>query len=233
MRYTAAALTQAPRPVVLTIGRASSRRGARWLSSWWLRVARTFTARPISTPQMLALQAASRDPFAYVATLSDVLRAVFVRRWWYVVTGDPVRLVVGLPDSLRTVVLQRLVTIPGTDRDVSRETDDDLVERIRAEQRRAVYGTKQSTRPAPTLASAAMTVRAAFGDAWYYDPTRWPTSDGYVPFALAWLEFVGVQALDARRRLVVADGYSLAHAKDARRARRALERAAYPSDQVH
>ena len=93
MRYTASALAAASRPVVLTIGRASDRRGLRRLSRWWVRRFRTWTAKPISVPQMLTLQA-SREPVAYVVALAIVLFAVavltfFLARYWAFASREP------------------------------------------------------------------------------------------------------------------------------------------------
>jgi hypothetical protein len=156
------------------------------------------------------------------------LREVFPVKRRYVVTGDPVRILMGLPDELRGQVLRSLVTVPGSTKDESR-ADADIIETIRRQQRAAVYG-DEAKGGGPSLAIAALTVRAAYGDTWYYNPQRWATSDGYAPFAVALVEFVGLQALDARRRLEVADGFALAHAKDPRAARRAFEMAAYPSE---
>lgn len=175
---------------------------------------------------MMTLQAAGRDPIAYVLALADVLRAVLPRRWWYRLVGDPVRLILQLPPELMGLVLRALVTVPNTDRDVSREADDPI-EAIRRSHRQAVYGEAEPT-GGVSLAVAALSVRAAYGDAWYFNPRRWPTSDGYVPFALALVEYAGVQALEVRRRLEVADGFSLANAKDPRRVRQQMERMAYP-----
>jgi hypothetical protein len=220
VRYTAAALTAAARPVVLTIGRA----GTRWWSRRWVQHARTWQAHPLSVPQMLALQAAQRDPVQYLLTLLPILRAVLPRRWWYRLVGDPVRMILRLPEPLIRKVLQALVTVPNTDRDVSQETDD--VELIRRAQRAAVHG--DTPDGGVSLAVAALSVRAAYGDVWYYNPQRWPTSDGYVPFAVALIEFAGIQALDVRRRLEVADGYALAHAKPHEKER--MHRLAYPQE---
>jgi hypothetical protein len=89
-----------------------------------------------------------------------------------------------------------------------------------------VHGTTQEG--GVSLAVAALSVRAAYGDAWYFNPQRWPTSDGYVPFAVALIEFAGIQALDVRRRLEVADGYALAHAKPHEKER--MHRLAYPQE---
>jgi len=173
---------------------------------------------------MLALQAAQRDPVQYLLTLLPILRAVLPRRWWYRLVGDPVRMILGLPEPLIRKVLQALVTVPNTDRDVSQETDD--VELIRRAQRAAVHG--DTPDGGVSLAVAALSVRAAYGDAWYFNPRRWPTSDGYVPFAVALIEFAGIQALDVRRRLEVADGYALAHAKPHEKER--MHRLAYPQE---
>jgi hypothetical protein len=235
VKYTAHALTAASRPVVLTIGRASDRRGLRALSRWWVRRFRTWTARPISTAQMLALQAANADGVVpYVIELALVLRSVFPRRWWHRLTGDPVARILRLGQQspeLQGRVLRRLVTVPGADRDESKDTTD-LYAELRAAQRRAVYGEQGARGPSLSLASAAMTVRAAYGDAWYWNPARWQTADGYAPFAVCLLEYAGLQALDARRRLEVADGFAIAHAKDPKRVRSQLEKVAYPSDLV-
>ena len=227
MRYTASALSAATRPVTITIGRASDRRGWRWLSRWWIRFARTWTAKPLSVPQMLTLQAAGKDPLAYVIALESILRAVFPPRWRYRLVGDPVRLLLSLPVDLLPLVLKALVTVPGSDRDISQE-DEDPVAALMRNQREAVRG--KAAGGGVSLAIAALSVRAAYGDGWYWNPARWGTSDGYAPFAVALVEYAGVQTLDIRQRLAVADGFSLSHAKDPQRVRKQLETMAYPQE---
>jgi hypothetical protein len=49
-----------------------------------------------------------------------------------------------------------------------------------------------------------------------------------LPFAVALVEHAGVQALEVRRRLEVADGYTLAHGKPAQR--KQMEKLAYPQE---
>lgn len=222
MRYTAAALVAAERPVVIAIGRSSHR-----VSRWWIRRFRTWTARPVSCAQMLALQAARRDPLRYLLVLATVLRAVFPRRWWYRLTGDPVALLLALPDALRTKVLQALFTRPASDEDAT--LDEDPIEQIRRAQRELVHG-KGSQKDGVTLAIAAATVRAAYGDTWYHNPARWPTSDGVVPFAVVLVEYLGVLAIAAQQRLIVADGMAVLHHKDPQRARRVIESVAFPRE---
>jgi len=230
MRYTAAALTAAARPVTVSIP-VAGRVGASWLGRWWTRRFRTWAARPISTPQMLALQATSGDVLQYAVALAGVLRAVFPASRLQRLVSDPVRIILQLPAELQRSVLQALVTVPGSGIDESRQSDDPI-ERARQAQRGAVHGAARARGAAPSLAIAALTVRAAFGESWYYAPQRWATVDGYAPFGVAWLEYVGLQALEARQRLAVADGYALANAKDVKAARLALQQAAYPTDLV-
>lgn len=238
MQYSAATVTAATRPIVITLGRVVAARASRaqhpytwWLGAlinaahaWWLRHARTWTLHRISTPQMLSLQAVSRSPHLYLNHLGIVLRAVFPRRWRDRVLGDPVRRILTLPEDVRQHVLRELVTIPGSTVDHSREADDPLAA-VREAQRRMVRGTASARHGAPSLAVASLIVRAHFGESWYYDPRRWPTSDGYAPFALVWLELAGLEALGARRRLEIADGYALPHSKDLSHLRRLREQA--------
>lgn len=234
MQYTAATCVAAARPVTLSIGRVSSRRGLVWLSRWWFRRFRTWQAKPLSVPQMLTLQAANGDPIAYVVALAVILRAVLPWRWWYRVTGDPVALIlwIGSPrggndPTLQGKVLASLLTVPGSARDESRISE---IEQIRAQQRAYVYGTAKTV---PSLAHAALRVRATYGDAWYYAPHRWPTSDGYAPFAVTWVEFAGLAAIDAADTLRIAQGTALPHAKHASRELQKLATLAYPTEAVH
>ena len=210
MQYGALLVTQAMRPVVLTIGRS------------------TYTSRPISTPQMLALQAArvSGSMTERLETLVTVLRAAFPRRRF----RDPVRRILALPDALRDKVIGALFQVPGSDAD--RREDESPLEQMRRAQRMQVYGASKADGPAPTLATALAVVRAAYGDAWYWNPARWPTSDGYAPFAVTWVEYMGLQTVEARRRLERVDSVQIALAKDSTKARRSLVDMAYPSEMV-
>lgn len=247
MRYTAATVTAITRPTVITLGRVVLARADRsvhpwtWplgvlvnvVHAWWLRTCRTWTVRPISTPQMLALQSASRNPIQYLIVLGAILRTVFPQRRRDRWVGDPVRLIITLPEALRTRVLRALVTLPESAVDHSRIDDEDPHAALREAQRRAVRGPAASTTPAGlSLASAALTVRHYLGDSWYYDPMRWDTADGYAPFAQVWLEFAGLEAVGARRRLEVADGFALIHSKNPRHALQQLREQAFPRE-VH
>lgn len=213
-------------PEPLGIGHISSRRGFVRLSTWFFRTFRMWQPKPVSVPQMLALQAARGDLVRYFVVLARVLRAVLPYRWWYRFTGDPVRLAmrIGLPrkaggfddPELQAKVLHALITAPGTDRDMTQEQDTDPLAAIRAQQRAAMHGTSRG--PEPSLAHMAAAVRHAYGDAWYFDPRRWPTSDGYAPFALCMLEYVGLRAIHARATLTAYEGHALVTAKDSRAA---------------
>ena len=184
---------------------------------------------------MLAMQAAFRkSPVHYVVALALVLRSVFPRRWWHRFTGDPVALIIELghvAPALQEKVLARLVTVPGAMQNEATVSDDPN-EALRRAQRLAVYGREDGPTARGSLATAALVVRSAYGDGWYWNPARWQTADGYAPFAVCLLEYAGLQALEARRRLEIADGFALSHAKDPKRVRAQLEKMAYPSDMV-
>lgn len=237
--YTAENLTKAARPVVITIGRAFARPGRCWapfraLSAWYVRRFRTWEARPVSTVQMLALQAVAANPFLYLLELGRVLRAVFPRRWYQWLTGDPVRLILALFADRNTVdvgqaVIAALMTAPGVGRD---ESTAELTpwEQLRRDQRRIVRGDAAGHGKGLSLAVASLVVRHACGDGWYFNRARWATADGYAPFALVLLEYIGLQTIEARARLVVADGFAMTQAKDVRAARRPFEQLAYPTE---
>lgn len=235
--YTARNLTRAARPVVLTIGRASVRPGRLWapwraLTAWYVRRFRTWAACPLSTAQMLALHAVRHDIAAYRRELRVVLQAVFPRRWYQRVTGDPVRLILELFADIGTRelgnrVVESLVTTTTPDAPAAPLSP---WEQLRAQQRREVYGDRGRKGGGVSLEVTALCTRAALGETWYWNPARWPTSDGYVPFSVCVLEYIGLQSLDARARLLMADGYALANARDPRAARRPFEQLAYPTE---
>lgn len=229
MRYTAASVVEAFRWPVIRIGPSDATLNAdrRWwgrVYAWFIRHCRTWTPKPLSVPQMLTLQAAKGDPAAYFVALRPVLRAVLPWRWWYRLVGDPVRLILRLPKDLLTLVLQAIVTAPGSDTDVSQEEDGLAI--LARLQRAAVRGPEAPRGVSLTI--AALTVRATYGDTWFYNPSRWPTSDGYVPFAVCLMEYAGVQTLEVRRRIEVADGWTLAHGPASQK--RQMERLAYPTE---
>ena len=229
IRYQAALLTNAARPVPLTIGRASSRRGLRRLSAWWVRTFRSWELPPLSTVQMLALQAVRHDWVAYRRTLCGFLRQALPRRWWHAITGDPVALILGLPQELSERVLRVLVEAPGTSRDVSKELDPMQI--MAEQQRRLARGGRQHETQL-TLAMAAASVRQVYGETWFFDPARWPTTDGYVPFALALVEAEGVRALEARHKLVLVESAMIPTTKQPARAMRQLVREAFPPEAI-
>ena len=192
---------------------------------------RPVVARPVSVPVMLRVLAgwASREPAQMLEAEAMLLRAAFPRAaWWARWRRDPVDVVRALPTALRRAVLQRLTRVPA---DAAPTADgDDPLAATRAWQRAAVRPA-QSHGPRPTLLLAAQACRAHFGHGWYYAPGEYQTADGYVPHDVAWLEYYGLQALDARAQLVQVQAHAVAHAgKDARRSLQALMRAAYPAD---
>lgn len=83
-----------------------------------------------------------------------------------------------------------------------------------------------------TLSVAASQCELRYGAGWYFNPARWRTADGYVPFRLLWPAWRRLQAARAADRLDVARAVSLAHqpGEQAKRLTDAELREAYPQD---
>jgi hypothetical protein len=188
---------------------------------------RLVIARPVSVPVMLEVQraAAVGDLASILQAESRLLRAAFPRpRFGW---RDPVRTIVTLPIAIRQAIIARLTRVP---HDAPVANDTDPLAATRAWQRAAVRPSAP-TGPRPTLLLAAQACRAMFGESWYYAPDRWQTADGYVPHDVAWIEFLGLAALEARAQLVQVHAHAVAHSgKHARRSLDALVRQAYPAD---
>jgi hypothetical protein len=216
----------AERPVSLEIGRAA------------------YVGRPVSVPVMLralacfAEAAQARDPATLLDRLQTaemlVLRAAFPApprwRWWQ----DPMRAIARLDHVQRTRLLTRLMAMPSGL--LPPEVDPAPVDPY-AELRRQQKALSSPATPAdghrPTLALAALACRARFGDAWYYNPARWGTSDGYVPHAVAWAEYEGLAALDASAQLLAVVAQGVLHAKNHLHLLATMKATAYPRDPLY
>ena len=208
-------LVAAETAVTLTIGRAR------------------YTARAIGVATMLRVQMLFASP-----SIADKAAAVFVllhaafpdrprwRRW-----RDPIRQILRLDAPTQQKILTALMAVPGLSRAVER--DDDPYAATRAWQRAAVRGDGRTPRGStPSLELAARTCRAEFGEAWYYNPERYQTTDGTVPHAVCWVDYLGLDAIDARRELRAVRAETVLRAATAHAAAqrlRSVERRAFPS----
>jgi hypothetical protein len=52
-----------------------------------------------------------------------------------------------------------------------------------------------------SLAVAIAQVERYFGAGWYFNPQRWPTVDGYAPWAVVWVQWRAMHALEAHERM--------------------------------
>ncbi len=188
---------------------------------------RLVIAHPVSVPVMLEVQRASvvGDVRGVLDAEARLLRAAFPRpRFGW---RDPVRAIVRLPIKLRQAIIARLMRVP---HDAPIDDASDPLAATRAWQRAAVRPVVTNG-PRPTLLLAAQACRAVFGESWYYAPDRWQTTDGYVPHDVAWIEFMGLAALEARAQLTHVHAHVVANSgKHARRSLDALVRQAYPVD---
>lgn len=221
MQYHTALALAAERPVSLEIGRAA------------------FVGRPVSVPvilRALALiaeaQRASTVQHANAGVLEAehlVLRAAFPApprwKWWQ----DPLRTIATIDGNNRARLLRRLMTVP--DGMAAPAPEEDYYAELRRQQKALSSPSTPVTGHRPTLSLAALTCRATFGELWYYNPDRWPTSDGYVPHAVCWVEYHGLAALEARAQLTTISAHAvLKSGKGARREIDKLMAHAFPGD---
>lgn len=67
---------------------------------------------------------------------------------------------------------------------------------------------------AVSLDLAALHVEHAFGPAWYYNPARWPTRDGYAPLRHVWAAWLALECGWAIDRLNIVRAISITKAGD-------------------
>lgn len=60
------------------------------------------------------------------------------------------------------------------------------------------------------LGLACAQCEAFYGASWYFDPRRWPTTDGYVPFAVLWDAWRTMQSVAAWQRLQITHAVAMA-----------------------
>jgi hypothetical protein len=192
---------------------------------------RQYRARPVSVPAMLRVQRLSASPQVtdQLAGVLVLLAAAFPERPRWRRWRDPVRTILALEAPIQRRVVSALTVAPHPARPA--EAAADRYADVRAWQRQAVQGGSDAERRGVSLELAARTCRAVFGEAWYYNPARWSTADGYVPHAVCWADYWGLDALDARQELshLRAEAVLRASRPDVtRRQYDAIERRSYP-----
>jgi len=190
----------------------------------------TCTARVVSAQAVRSLTEALRtgqSDIDRVLAMVRFLRHAFPWRWWYRFGRDPVRQISTLPLPLLQKVLSALFFVPGSGEDER----DPVASEIARQRAIARPGAKHALR-GPSLSLAILTCEARMGAGWYRDAARWGTSDGCAPFAVVWLTYEGLQALDARERLNMMQAIELAimDGEDKRRAHDKTVQHAYPRD---
>lgn len=217
MGYSAQLIEDANRPSIITLGRF------------------TYRVRDISAVEMLRFQAvhARGDAMQTFVALVVLLRVAFPRRWWHRFYADPVRVILGLPADLRDKVIGEILRMPGG----AERNPADLspVEALRKMQRELVYGAAAARKPqnVPTLALAVARVRATYGDVWYFNPGRWATADGYVPWRVVWAEYQALGAIAAHERIERASAAAVLHAKNSTRTLDDWFREAHPPEAMN
>lgn len=200
--------------------------------AWTLKIGdQSWVPRPLSVVDVLRCEVllTSPDPLKAAAATLHALRAAFPvpswwRRWGW---SDPVPIVLQLAPAVRTEVLRALLVGPRVEVEPDADPDDELAQ-IAAMQRGLLA--QRASAQGPTLALIVATLRREYGEAWYYDPRRYPTVDGYVPARTAVIDYAGYQALRAQRLLDEAYAARLgsSDAREWTRQTARLQRAAFP-----
>ena len=88
----------------------------------------------------------------------------------------------------------------------------------------------QNTPPDPqgggnglSLALAALHAEHFWGAHWWFNPTRWDTPDGYVPWQVFWVYWQAIRSVRAVERLQVMRATRLAGIEDRTAFRRAMD----------
>lgn len=168
-----------------------------------------FTTRyPVSAEAMLrhqaAMAAAGSDPVAQRRAHERLLRQAFgysIAYWWL---GDPVHLLLDHPYA--EALLADFFAIPTWRRSAPRRRPEELDDwdRLEAANRdplsEAHARAREAATPEPSLALMCAQLEAVM-PTWYYNPGRWETFDGFVPYRLAVLQYRVSQSVKALDRL--------------------------------
>ena len=140
-----------------------------------------------------------------MVVLERLLRKAFPLRWRYLWIGDPVRRWARHPG--RNQLLKAFLTLPAEKVEPTREPDE--WDRLEAMQ----------TVPDPsgggqvvTLETVCRLTELTMGAAWYWNPARWDTWDGYAPYDVVWRAWRTIQQERAFQRLNLVRATTIAQA---------------------
>ena len=157
-----------------------------------------YVGRPLSAEAVrVALAEVTRagtDDAAGMRALERLLRKSFPLSWRWLWVGDPVRKWLRHPG--RNQLLTGFLTIPTEKVEPTREPDE--WDRLEAMQTvKDPNGGGQTV----TLDTVCRLTELTMGAAWYWNPARWPTWDGYAPYDVVWRAWRTIQQERAFQRL--------------------------------
>ena len=157
-----------------------------------------YVGRPLSAEAVrLALGEVTRagnDDAAGIVALERMLRKSFPLSWRYLWVGDPVRKWLRHPG--RNVLLTGFLTLTPEKVEPTREPDEwDKLEAMQTV--KDPSGGGQTV----TLDTVCRLTELTMGAAWYWNPDRWPTWDGYAPYDVVWRAWRTIQQERAFQRL--------------------------------
>lgn len=156
-----------------------------------------YVGRPLSAEAVrVALREITRagsDEAAGVVALTTLLRKSFPLQWRYLWAGDPVRRFLRHPG--RAVLLKGFLTVEPEKVEPAREPDE--WDRLEAMQTVKDPSGGQTV----TLDTVCRLTELTMGAAWYWNPARWDTWDGYAPYDVVWRAWGTIQQERAFQRL--------------------------------
>lgn len=194
---------------------------------------RAHVSRPVSAEAVASFfdVAATGRVAETEQALGTLLRLAFPRPWYR--RGGVAARVLDLPPRVRTAVVTALLTPPKAAAPARAADPWDAL-------------AAQNTAPEPETSGATLTIRHAlaqcerfYGAGWAFNPARWGTADGGVPYPILWEAWHRMQAITALERLSATSaaaraqgGDAAAHAVDAdvRRAYQPIEPAPVVAD---
>jgi hypothetical protein len=169
----------------------------------------TYWPRPLSVRTVLAVEAevVHPDPLRRLVVALRAIREAFPppRGWRRFTWSNPERTILqDLDEANQTKVLRAILYGPPSKAlAVPKSEPEDLYEKMRRKHLQMVSATPDGLRPV-SLAVMVATLRATFGDAWYWNPERYDTVDGYVDARTVMADYEAAMAVQAARQLEAA-----------------------------
>lgn len=175
--------------------------------AWPLKLGEdVYWPRPLSVRTVLAVEAEMlhHDPVRRLRVARRALREAFPppRSWRWLFWRNPETTILRDLDGPSLTKVLRAVLYGPVKPKAEAPTDEpvDAYEAMRRKHLRMVTDNAHEQRPV-SLAVMVATLRATFGDTWYFNPQRYDTADGYVDARTAMADYEAAMTVQAAKQL--------------------------------